>query len=195
MTLEEKIQHLQSTSMEEARAEGNAIIQTHTAALERIFNDHKEAALRQGELRIKTETNNSRQELNKALAKSQTELKRDLGKRQEEFKGKIFARVMELLEAYMKTEAYIELLISYIQKAMRFANGADMTLYLNPSDEGKKSDLEDATGARLTISARDFVGGIRAVVKDRNILIDHSFQSALADEYEKFLFTGGADDE
>ena len=35
MTLEEKIAHLQSTSMEQARAEGNAIIDSHREALER----------------------------------------------------------------------------------------------------------------------------------------------------------------
>ena len=37
MTLEEKISHLQSTSMEQARAEGNAIIDTHREALEKIL--------------------------------------------------------------------------------------------------------------------------------------------------------------
>ena len=37
MTLEEKIAHLQTTSMEQARLEGNVIIDTHQAALEKVF--------------------------------------------------------------------------------------------------------------------------------------------------------------
>ena len=47
MTLEEKISHLQTTSMEQARAEGNAIIDSHREALEKVFEDHKAEALRQ----------------------------------------------------------------------------------------------------------------------------------------------------
>ena len=55
----------------------------------------------------------------------------------------------------------------------------------------KGSSLEDATGIHLTISAEDFTGGIRAVIRSRNILIDHSFKTALRNEYDKFLFSGG----
>ena len=44
MTLEEKISHLQTTSMEQARAEGNAIIDSHREALEKVFEDHKAEA-------------------------------------------------------------------------------------------------------------------------------------------------------
>ena len=47
MTLEEKIAHLQATSMEQARLEGNVIIDTHQAALEKVFEDHKAEATRQ----------------------------------------------------------------------------------------------------------------------------------------------------
>ena len=41
MTLEEKITHLKTTSMEQARAEGNAIIDSHQEALDKVFEDHK----------------------------------------------------------------------------------------------------------------------------------------------------------
>ena len=51
MTLEEKIAHLQATSMEEARAEGNAIIDSYREALQKVFDDHKEEAMLQSETR------------------------------------------------------------------------------------------------------------------------------------------------
>ena len=47
MTLEEKISHLQTAAMEEARAEGNAIMKQHEAALENIFEQHRIEAIRQ----------------------------------------------------------------------------------------------------------------------------------------------------
>ena len=66
MTLEEKIAHLQATSMEQARLEGNVIIDTHQAALEKVFEDHKAEAIRQSETRIKAEAANAKLSLNQA---------------------------------------------------------------------------------------------------------------------------------
>ena len=66
-----------------------------------------------------------------------------------------------------------------------------MTIYINPTDSSKKDVLEKRTGAVLTISKEDFLGGIRAVIHDRHILIDNSFFFLLEKEYDKFLFTGG----
>ena len=50
---QEKIENLQAASMEEARAQGNAIIQNHKEALEKLYNEHTETALRQAELKLK----------------------------------------------------------------------------------------------------------------------------------------------
>ena len=66
-----------------------------------------------------------------------------------------------------------------------------MTIYINPTDEDKKAELEERTGASLTVSREDFIGGIRAVIHAKNILIDHSFKASLAEEYEKFLGVAG----
>lgn len=191
MTLEEKIAHLQTTSMEQARAEGNAIIDAHKEALEKLFEDHRAEALRQSETRIKAETTNARLSLNQAAAKSQLEIKRRQGKVQQELKDKIFEEVMGLVNDYMKTEAYGDFLVKCIRQAMHFAGQDPVTIYINPSDETKRSDLEDATGVHLTISAEDFIGGVRAVIRSRNILIDNSFRTQLRNEYDKFIFLGG----
>lgn len=191
MTLEEKIAHLQTTSMEQARAEGNAIIDSHREALEKLFQDHKAEAVRQSETRIKAETTNAKLMINQAAAKSQLEIKRRQGKVQQELKDKIFEEVSALVNDYMKTEAYTDFLTKCIQQAKHFAGSDPVVIYLNPSDELKRSDLEDATGVHLTISAEDFIGGVRAVIRSRNILIDNSFKTQLRNEYAKFLFLGG----
>ena len=177
MTLEEKIAHLQSTSMEQARAEGNAIIDSHREALEKVFEDHKAEALRQSETRIKAETTNAKLSLNQATAKSQLEIKRRQGKVQQELKDKIFEEA--------------DFLVKCIRQAVKYAGEDPVVIYINPSDEKKRSDLEDATRVRLTISAEDFIGGVRAVIRSRNILIDNSFKTQLRNEYDKFMFLGG----
>ena len=169
--------------MEQARAEGNAIIDSHQEALDKVFEDHKAEALRQSETRIKAETTNAKLALNQALAKSQLEIKRKQGKIQQELKDKI--------HAFMKTEAYDDFLIRCIHSAVRFAGTDPVTVYINLSDEKKKTELEDATQVHLTVSAEDFIGGVRSVIRSRNILIDNSFQTQLKDQYDKFIFEGG----
>ena len=71
MTLEQKIEHLKDAAMQEARAEGNAIMKQHEDALEGVFEQHKAEALRQSETRIKAEGINARQQLNMAMSKAQ----------------------------------------------------------------------------------------------------------------------------
>nr|WP_294467831.1 V-type ATP synthase subunit E [uncultured Sellimonas sp.] len=191
MTLEEKIARIQTSSMEAARSEGNEIIESYRAALDKVFEDHKQEALRQVETRVKAETVNARQQKNQAMAKAQLDLKRQEGRVQKELKDKVFQEVMELVEHYMKTEEYQEFLLRCIEKSVEFAGGEELTIYINPSDQEMKEELELKSGTMLTISREDFIGGIRAVIRGRNVLIDHSFRTALRTEYDEFVFQGG----
>lgn len=114
MTLEEKLTYMQTVSMEQARAEGNAIIDAHREALEKIFSDHKSEMMRQAETRIKAETTNAKRTVSQALAKSQLEIKRSQGKVQQELKDKVFEEAMQLVNDYMKTKAYDDFLVKFL---------------------------------------------------------------------------------
>lgn len=194
MTIEEKIAHLQTAAMESARAEANAVIQQHRDTLEELFKEHQEDALRQSKTRIKAETINAKQQINMAASKAQIELKRELNKTQTELKNRLFEEVEQLLKEYMRTEEYKQLLVSYIEKAAAFAGSEPITLYINPTDEDKKDYLEEYTGLKLTVSKENFIGGVRAIISGRNILIDYSFKGSLETARRKFLFEGGTGD-
>lgn len=191
MTIEEKMERLQSAAMTEARGQGNAIIEQHRKALENVYEQHVDEAKRQAEIRIKAEQINIKHQLNKAASKAQLDMKQELGKTQRKLKKELFKEVNELLSDYMKTEDYKHLLVKYIENAATFADGASMTIYINPTDADKKEFLEEHTGVRVTVSKEDFVGGIRTVIHERNILIDHAFKGATEREYQKFVFKGG----
>ena len=175
MTNEEKITHIRTAAMEEARAEANAIVKQHEDALRSVFEQHQIEARRQSETRVR----------------AQLELKREMGKTQTELKTELFEEVQLKLLAFMRTEEYKEVLIRYIEKAAQFASGMAMTIYINPSDADKKTYLEERTGMTLTISKVDFIGGVRAVVPEKNVLVDYAFKGALENEYQKFQFRGG----
>ena len=191
MTIEEKLKYLQDASMEDARAKGNEIISTHKKALDQILKEHKETASRQAELTLKTEATNAKHSLNKAMAKAHIELKREQGKCQADLKNRLFKRILVLVKQYMKTEDYKYFLEKRIQSSLEFAGEEDILIYINPSDEHLKEELEQKTGTLLTVSREDFIGGTRAVMQKRRILIDYSLKSALSEEYDKFLFLGG----
>ena len=172
--------------MEEARAEANAIVKQHEDALRSVFEQHQIEARRQSETRVRAESVTAKQQLNMAMSKAQLELKREMGKTQTELKTELFEEVQLKLLTFMRTEEYKEVLIRYIEKAAQFASGMAMTIYINPSDADKKTYLEERTGMTLTISKVDFIGGVRAVVPEKNVLVDYAFKGALENEYQKF---------
>ena len=140
---------------------------------------------------VKAEATNARLSLNQAAAKSQLEIKRRQGKVQQELKDKIFEEAESLVDDYMKTQAYQDFLVRCIRHAADFAGSDPVIIYINPTDADRKEALERAAGAELTVSAEDFRGGVRAVIRSRNILIDNSFKTQLRNEYDKFMFAGG----
>lgn len=177
--------------MTEAREEGNKILDTHRKALESLYTKHTAENKAQYDTRVKSESIRAKQQVNQSAAKAQIDMKRTLGRRQFQLKDQLFAEVNALLQDYMKTDAYIDLLQSYINDAAAFAAGDPLTIYLSVNDADKKAELEQRMGLTLTVSKDDFEGGIRAAIPGRNILIDHSFKRKREAEYEKFQFLGG----
>lgn len=191
LTLEEKLLHLQEAAMTEARMKGNGIIEQHRNALLHVHEQHRAEAVRQSETRIRAEKTNMKQQISMASSKAALEIKRDVSKMQNRLKNELFEEVEEKLAEYMRTQEYQRLLITYIEKAARFAGGEEMTIYINSSDIDKKEYLEEHTGMTLTVSKEDFIGGVRAVIPGRNILVDNAFKGGLEREYQKFVFKGG----
>ncbi|MFR2775711.1 MAG: V-type ATP synthase subunit E [Anaerostipes sp.] len=191
LTIQEKITHIREAAMAEARGQGNEIIENHRRALENIFETHRQEVSMQADTRIKTETASVRHRLNSAVSKGQLKLRRELSVVKNALKNDLFCEVRQMLEDYMKTDDYQTLLVDYIMKAAKFADGQPLTIYMNESDRDKKSLLEQRTGMKIMMSEEEFTGGIRAVIPGRNILIDYSFRGALEKEYEEFTFKGG----
>lgn len=192
MTIEEKVAYLQETAMEQARLEADSIVRDHTNKLKRVYEQHREEAIRQSETRIKAERITARQKKNMAISQASLELKREYGSKQKQLKQKLFEEAEQMLYEFMKTEEYKSCLIRYIEKAARFANGEELTIYINPSDADKIGYLEEHTGVKLTVSREDFIGGVRAVIRNRNVLIDHAYKGALEQAYQDYEFEGGA---
>lgn len=191
MTIEEKLQHFTQYSMEEARSKYDSVIHEYTKTMEEIFQEYQENRRRQENLEIKTETERLIRENNKRFSEEQVKIRRTISRLQEELKAKLFVEMKDRLARFAESSDYQRLLVRQLKEALAFARGEEVILYIDPSDAERRTSLEVAAGAPVTVSRYSFVGGTRAVIPGRNILIDNSFETKLAEAREKFKLRGG----
>ena len=195
MTIDEKLSHFYDITVEEAHAKAAAILEGHKETLEKMTEERKALSEENAQAQIKAETANARREINKALSAEQLTIKRDWTKKQNELKEKIFSEVKELLESFTKTPEYENYLASKIKEALDFAENDEISIYLSPEDSSLAEKLQQSTGASIQIAKDSFLGGIRATIPQKNILIDHSFAGNFEAAYKEFKFDGGPEHE
>ena len=191
MTIDEKLSHFYDVTIEDAQAKAAGILEEHRKALAQMTEKHKADSQENAQVQIKAETANARLEINKALSAEQLTIKRDWTKKQNELKEKLFAEVKTQLENFRNTPDYPAYLESKIKEALDFAEQDKINIYLSPEDSALLPDLVERTKAFITVSAEDFLGGIKATIPHKNILIDHSFAGNFQAVYKEFKFDGG----
>lgn len=191
MTIDEKLSHFYDVTIEDAQAKAAGILEEHRKALAQMTEKHKADSQENAQVQIKAETANARREINKALSAEQLTIKRDWTKKQNELKEKLFAEVKTQLENFRNTPDYPAYLESKIKEALDFAEQDKINIYLSPEDSALLPDLVERTKAFITVSAEDFLGGVKATIPHKNILIDHSFAGNFQAVYKEFKFDGG----
>lgn len=186
MTLEEKLTSFRELVVADAGQKSEEIIREYEKSLQEMLKDHEETIARKTHALLEIESQKLVQEKNHRMAVEHLDFRRKLNEKTNELKEELFSEVAQKLSEYMKTEAYTDCLANQIKKALDFSRGDSITIYINATDAGKKDALEERTGARLTISAIDFIGGTRAVIPGRNILIDRSFLTKMEEEKDSF---------
>ena len=188
MTIEEKLKHFLDTSVETANARSVKTIEEYQKGLDSVFDTYKADVLRKQALQSKFSEENLRKEKNTELSKRQMEIRRAVGEKQEELKQSLFREVEEKLESYRKTGDYNKYLVEWIKRAKDFAGKEEVQIYIDPIDKEKMTGLEIETKAKLTLSEYSFKGGMRAVIRSKNILIDQSFETKLNEIKKDFSF-------
>ena len=195
MTIDEKLSHFYDITVEDARAKAATILEKHKETLEKMAEERKALSEENAQTQIKAETANARREVNKALSAEQLTIKRDWTKKQNELKEKLFSEVKGLLESFTKTPEYENYLTTKIKEALDFAENDEISIYLSPEDSSLAEKLQQSTGAAIQIAKDSFLGGIRATIPQKNILIDHSFAGNFEAAYKEFKFDGGPEHE
>ena len=191
MTTEEKLQHFYDVSMESAREEAQKALEEYRRALDDMFEEHKKEKEKSAELRLKLETENAKRDNKKALSAEQLHIKRKLSKKQQELREKIFIDLQAKLEIFRKSSDYPQWLKEKIKEAQNIADSDAIQNYLSKIDENLKESIEAETGISIQLSEEPFMGGMRAVIPAKNILIDQTFLTMFESEKEEFNFDGG----
>lgn len=195
MTIDEKLQHFYEVSLDEAREDAAKAIQEHKEHLALKLEEHKQTGRQNAESEIRAETGHVHREINKALAAEQITLKRDWSRKQDELKETLFSELKTKIQQFMTTAEYDEYLCHQIKEAVKFAEDDEIQIFLSSGDKNKVNELARKTGVPLQVSDEDFLGGIRAEIPQKNILIDNSFSANLAAMYKEFKFDGGLNHE
>lgn len=191
MTIDEKLQHFYEVSLEEAREDAAQAIQKHKKLLSEKLEEHRQLSRQNAEAEVKAETEHVRREVNKALSAEQITLKRDWFKKQEELKEALFGEVSTKIRDFMSTSEYETYLCRKIKEAQDFAENDEIHIFLSSTDRERLDALIQKTGISLQVSGEDFIGGIRAEIPHKNILIDNSFAANLDSMRKEFKFDGG----
>lgn len=184
MTLDEKLEVFYNSSIEKATTQSIEIINEYKESLKKIYDEHIEESKRKAEVTLRVESDNLVREKNKRLSAQTLDIRREFTERTSILKESLFEDVIKKLNEFMSTPEYLTFLKKRIQTALDFAKGEEITIYINPSDADKKPALEQELHTTLTISNINFMGGIRAVISARNILMDYSFSTKLAEAKE-----------
>lgn len=191
MTIEEKLEHFQTLCFQDARERSERMLNDYTDSLRKILEEHKRDARRQADMQVAAETETIKREINKELSLEQINIKREFSVKQEDLKKMLMTELRNRLALFMESQDYVRLLEKQVKKAQEFAAGAPITIYMDPCDADKVNRIALHTGAELTLSQYSFLGGTRAVIPSRNILIDNSFQSKLEEAEANFQFRLG----
>ena len=194
MNTEEKLQHFYDLSIESAQEDAQKLIDTQQSALEQLFDEHVETKHRQADAELKAESDKLKRDFNKDISIEQIKIKRQFSEVQNDLKDKLFAEVMAKLKSFKATDKYQDMLLRQVTAAVDFTDGDEMIIYIDPSDEQYLSFLMDTfkdNHITFNLSKESFGGGIRAVIRSKNILIDDSFLTLVRDAKEEFTFDGG----
>ena len=120
------------------------------------------------------------------MSKKQIEFRREYADKQDELKRKLYEAVVKKLEDYKKSEDYLKSLEKHIDAGKEFAGECQITFFVDASDSDKIEQLKEYAGTEVCLDDKALIGGIRAKVPEKNVLIDESFVARLNDVIEKF---------
>ncbi|PNL92143.1 V-type ATP synthase subunit E [Aerococcus viridans] len=188
MDLEDKFAYFETQVNQQAQDIIDEQVNQYRATLQKDYDEFVKNTNQEFDAKFVNAKKDMRKELNKNISQSQIHLQRDLYLSEEKLKKTLFAEFNDAIQNYMQTDEYRNQLVVMINNLKDYAekNREELVVYINHSDQGMLETLFEETNANIQISDREFLGGVRGVLKDRQVLIDYSFSTLLANVEDSF---------
>ncbi|MFJ8451591.1 V-type ATP synthase subunit E [Aerococcus viridans] len=188
MDLEDKFAYFETQVNQQAQDIIDEQVNQYRATLQKDYDEFVKNTKQEFDAKFVNAKKDMRKELNKNISQSQIHLQRDLYLQEEKLKKTLFADFNDAIQNYMQTDEYRNQLVVMINNLKDYAekNREELVVYINHSDQGMIETLFEETNANIQISDREFLGGVRGVLKDRQVLIDYSFSTLLANVEDSF---------
>lgn len=188
MDLEDKFAYFETQVNQQAQDIIDEQVNQYQATLQKDYDEFVKNTNQEFDAKFVNAKKDMRKELNKNISQSQIHLQRDLYLQEEKLKKSLFAEFNSAIQNYMQTDEYRNQLVVMINNLKDYAekNREELVVYINHSDQGMIETLLEETNANIQISDREFLGGVRGVLKDRQVLIDYSFSTLLANVEDSF---------
>ena len=186
MTREEKLENFRKSAIEEATKKSEAILNEVESKYNEQFFEYKREATAKAEAKFKKEKRDLLRNKNQMISKETLDIKYKINDKTNELTDKIFEEVKEKLTQFKKQKEYVEFLKKQIKEVENYANDNDYVVYVDAEDSNLIPELTKVVNVKIEVAKDRIWGGIRAIIESRNILIDNSFVSKLADEKSKF---------
>ncbi|MCR5836765.1 MAG: V-type ATP synthase subunit E [Lachnospiraceae bacterium] len=183
------MEHFKNVSLEDASKKSDEILTTYKRNLDEQFEKHKREYAENSKVIEEAKISEAKLEAKRALAKAQAEIKREVSNHHNEIKNYVFSEVNKKIEAYKKTSEYKTMLISQITSIKKQFDGEDIVFLIDESDKGLLDTLSKETSVNIEVSKTSFVGGTKAIIEARNILVDNSFKTKLSEEQDHFTIS------
>ncbi|AMC01140.1 V-type ATP synthase subunit E [Aerococcus viridans] len=188
MDLEDKFAYFETQVNQQAQDIIDEQVNQYQATLQKDYDEFVKNTNQEFDAKFANAKKNMRKELNKNTSQSQIHLQRDLYLLEEKLRKTLFAEFNSAIQNYMQTDEYRNQLVVMINNLKDYAekNREELVVYINHSDQGMIETLLEETNANIQISDREFLGGVRGVLKDRQVLIDYSFSTLLENVEDSF---------
>ena len=196
MTLDEKLTNFTEYCVLAAKKKSEELILQQQAALDKDFEAYTLKSKEITDSQLKIEKENLEKKLNKELSNEQLHSKQLIGEARTELTDKLFVELSDKISNFINTKEYMELISSQIKYALNFAEGDEIIIYVDSTDESRLHELcaRHQTDC-IKISKHSFMGGTKALLPKKNILIDNSFAKKLETAKLRFMFDLGGEED
>ena len=187
MAAKEKLQYIYDSTISAIRTHGEEELAEIKARLDESLEKYRKDAQAESEMQERIHRDNIKREVQKQLASQKIALRRERAEREGQITEKLFEEVTEILNEYRHTPEYKQLLVDLVDKTKEFADDDEVIVYICRDDEDIKDELEEKCGISLVVSDVPFRGGIQAEIPSRNIFINNSFSSRVAEAERSYI--------